>query len=103
MPVSEWTSVPALIKSALDNNSKCDSKSFDKFITTFKNISNHFAQQPALISFTKLLVKYMDLKSTRDNYNEAFTDAVLDSHLEKEEGRTKKESRSNKREISIKS
>lgn len=90
VPVSRWNSTSELVKSALDNNPKSDEKTYDKFKATFKTISKHFIQQPALVRFTKLLVEYMDLETTRKKYTDHIEDAVLDRMLAIEEKRSRK-------------
>ncbi|KAG1456661.1 hypothetical protein G6F56_006781 [Rhizopus delemar] len=90
VPVSEWTTASVLVRGALDSNPKSDCKTYDKFKATFKILSKSFVQQPALTRFTKLVVNYMDLESTRTAYNDEFEDATLEKMLAKAEERTRK-------------
>ncbi|RCH98513.1 hypothetical protein CU098_009503 [Rhizopus stolonifer] len=90
IPVSKWNSASELAKSALNNNPKSDKKTYDKFKATFKTISKRFIQQPALVRFTKLLVEYMDLETTRNKFNDAIEEAVLDNILIIEEEKSRK-------------
>ncbi|KAI8091096.1 uncharacterized protein B0P05DRAFT_528784 [Gilbertella persicaria] len=82
--------IPELAKNALNNNPKSDKKTYDKFKATFKTISKRFIQQPALVRFTKLLVEYMDLETTRNKFNDAIEEAVLDNILIIEEEKSRK-------------
>lgn len=90
--MSEWISASALVRSVLENNPKSDHKTYDRFKAVFDIISKSFIQQPALTRFTKLLVDYMDLESTRAAHEEEFEDAVLEKTLEKAEERARKRS-----------
>lgn len=76
IPVSKWSSTSELVKNAFDNNPKIDEKTYDRFKDTFKTINKHFIQQPALVRFTKRLIEYMDLKTTRKEYNDNIEDAL---------------------------
>ncbi|KAG1458958.1 hypothetical protein G6F56_006272 [Rhizopus delemar] len=69
IPVSKRESASELVKNAIDNNLKSDEKTYDKFKASFKTISKQFILQPALIRFTRLLVEYMNLETSRIKYS----------------------------------
>ncbi|GAA5798171.1 hypothetical protein HPULCUR_003571 [Helicostylum pulchrum] len=90
LPVSRWTSNSELIKRAFDHNPESDEKSYDNFKATFDTISKLFIDRPTLAHFSAQLVEYMNAETTRDKYNDAFEDAIIERRLAVEEKRVRK-------------
>lgn len=87
---SRWIYLSHLVNKAIDNNPKCDKKTYDKYREAFLTISKYFIKQPALVHYTKLLVKFMDSENTRKTYCKKLEDEILDRMLNVEEQQSRK-------------